>query len=154
MGPHEDNLIITIGFPEFLIDHFMLINVKTKVSVILKNYVHQINTDTQKWIRTYVWMSAGWMQVQPAGNSKDTLVPAVEQDRHSGSWALASPCCHDDGLPPKPCISIISPWSEPERARVRRQRKSSETKWMCYTLCYSAYVLCLPYYDIGPSAQP
>lgn len=72
---------------------------------------------------SYVWMSVvSWIHVQPTGNSNDTLLAAVEQDWHSGSWLDTSACCHDDGLPPKPCISIMSPWSKPEQKHRQRDR--------------------------------
>jgi len=55
-----------------------------------------------------------WLQVQPNAAKPNAAAPAptVEQDGHGGSWVAASACRHGDGPPPKPCISIMSPWSE------------------------------------------
>lgn len=76
------------------------------------------------------------MQVQPAGSSTEALLPPVEQDRQDDMWLVHSPCCHDNGLPPKPCISIMSPWStrawewnRQKRGRAR-ERETGKKRWI------------------------
>lgn len=73
------------------------------------------------------------MQVHAPGSSMDKLPPPTEQDKHDDAWLAFSACCHDDGLPPKPCISITSPWSkkteggETERKRERKMNELFES---------------------------
>lgn len=81
------------------------------------------------------------VHVQLAGSSTEALLPPVEQDRHDDIWLVHSPCCHDNGLPPKPCISTISPWSARAKRRKARQRKKKKQTWIStYETCSSNHL--------------
>lgn len=72
------------------------------------------------------------MQVHAPGSSTDKLPPPTEQDKHDDAWLAFSACCHDDGLPPKPCVSIMSPWSKKrEGGEPERERKMNELCESC-----------------------